>query len=70
MPAPAFAGRGRRTSAHRPASSIPNFAVRRRRWAPAIGLRSPEGTSNARNPPKLSELTRPSVTNSPSASSI
>ena len=62
--------RGRRASAQRPASSIPNFAVRRRRCAPdASGLRSPRAPASARNPPKLSDVTRPSVTSSPSASS-
>ena len=43
-------GRGRRASAQRPASSMPNSAVRRRRRPPAIGLRSSDGTSSARKP--------------------
>ena len=63
-------GRGRTpTTAQRPASSMPYAALRRRLrpWGPV--RRSLDGTSNARSPPKLSEVTRPSATNSASASS-
>ena len=40
-----------------------------RRVPPANGLRRSDGTSSARNPPKLSEVTRPRATSSPSAAS-
>ncbi len=41
----------------------------RARRPPPSGLRLSAGTSSARKPPKLSELTRPRLTSSPSASS-
>ena len=63
------AGRARGASAQRPAFSMPNVAVRRRRGPPKIGLRSAEGTSSARSPAKLSETTSPRATSSASASS-
>ena len=48
---------------------MPNGVVRRRRvCALPVGRRS-DGTSKARRPPKLSEVTRPSATSSASASS-
>src|SRR6185437_2278414 len=57
-----------RTSAHRPAESMPKSARRRRR-RPVEDLRRSDGTNRARNPPKLSELTRPSATSSARPSS-
>ncbi len=57
-------GGARRVSAQRPASSMPNVSVRRRRVAAGEGLRRSDGTSSARRPPKLSEVTRPSATSS------
>jgi hypothetical protein len=59
----------RRTIAQRPTFSIPNEAVRRRLRPLGPVRRSLDGTSSARSPPKLSEVTRPSATNSASASS-
>ena len=49
-PAPRTSPARGRASAQRPASSMPNVAVRRRRRPPASGRRSPDGTSSARKP--------------------
>ena len=55
--------------AQRPAASMPNSAMRRRRRPAMAGLRRSEGTSSARRPAKLSELITPRATSSASASS-
>ena len=46
------------TSAQRPASSMPNSAVRRCRLPPPKGLRLSDGVSSARSPAKLSRAAR------------
>ncbi len=57
-----------RANAQRPASSMPlSWCRRRRRWRPPS--RFAAGSSRARKPAKLSALTRPAATSSPSASS-
>src|SRR2546422_2302786 len=51
--------------AQRPAVSTPNGAIRPRRRNPPIGRRRSDGTSSARSPAKLSDVTSPQATSSP-----
>ena len=64
---PARSRGGPATSGRR--SRCRTAGLRPRRRMPASGLRLPDGVSNARSPPKLSEVASPSATSSPSASS-